>query len=79
MTTKNLTSRDRTRSAYVYLVAGTESTYRTRAEKYPENGEPGSDWFGGRVLWGADQTSMEAAVEVAERWVNDGELPREDR
>lgn len=71
-----LRSADGRRGALVYLAAGTTSTWRIRAEKYPEHGDGGL-WFGGRVLWGHDQTSQAAAVEIANRWVEDGELPHD--
>ncbi|MEV1331148.1 hypothetical protein AB0J20_16400 [Micromonospora costi] len=77
MIRRRLRSADGTRGAEVYLCAGTLSTYRIRVEKYPEHWDHMGDasWWGGRVLWGHDQPTMTAAVEVANRWVIDGALP----
>jgi hypothetical protein len=63
------------RRAEVYLVAGTDSTWRIRAELYPGHSEPASGWFGGRVLWGHDQPTEAAAREIARRWTQEGVLP----
>lgn len=71
----DLRSEDGTRGAHVYLVADSEATWRIRAEKYPDHHDGGL-WFGGRVLWGYDQTYREAAEVLARRWVDDGELPQ---
>lgn len=69
-----LRSPDGLRGAYVYLCAGTTAMWLVRAEKYPEHHEGGL-WFGGRVLWGHEQETRDAAGAVAERWVDDGVLP----
>lgn len=70
-----LASDDGSRRAVVYPVAGMSGLWRIRAEMYPGHSEPGSGWFGGRVLWGYDRTSEAAAVEVARRWTDEGLLP----
>lgn len=70
-----LRSSDRQRGAEVYLCVGTPRTWRIRVEKYPEHTEAGTGWFGGRVLWGHDQESKKAALEIAQAWVNKGALP----
>ncbi len=70
---KRLTSPDNSRSALVYLCAGTTSTYRIRVERYPEI--PG--WVGGRVLRYYDQSTPEAALAIARTWTGKGELPPE--
>ena len=66
-------NKQHTRGAEVYLCAGTSSTWRIRAEMYPDDKEPG--WFGGKVLWGHDQDTLEKAEAIARRWTEDGVLP----
>lgn len=72
-----LRSRDGARGALIYPVAGSAGKlWRIRAEKYPDHGTEGSHrWFGGRVLWGHDKGTREAAMAVARAWVQDAVLP----
>lgn len=77
LTSTHIRSADGTRGADIFHVAGGRG-YRIRAHKYPashdhmlENGL----WFGGRILWGLDQDSMESAAAVAAQWVEGGVLP----
>ena len=67
---------DRTRGAVIYEVANVPGVYRIRLHRYPDNG-PGVPygWFGGKVLWGHDQDSEEAAIVIAKRWTDEGILP----
>jgi hypothetical protein len=77
MTEKTLRSADGTRGADIFQVAGGDR-YQIQAHKYPASHDhmlEGGLWFGGRILWGLDQDSMEAAVAVAAEWVDGGVLP----
>lgn len=65
------------RGAVVYEDAQKPGTWRVRFEKYPENTEAGSGWFGGRVSLRIGWSSKAEADGVAERWTKHGELPAE--
>jgi hypothetical protein len=68
-------SRDGSRGAVVYRVAGGQD-WRIRVARYPEYSSEGtSGWFGGKVLWGHDKETYGAALQVALDWVRDGKLP----
>lgn len=68
-------SDDGKRGATIYEIAGSPHVFRVRAEKYPENNQAASGWFGGRVLFGHDKRSLTEALKIASAWVNEGKLP----
>ena len=59
----------------IYEIAGSPHVFRVRVEKYPENSEAASGWFGGRVLFGHDKRSLVEAIKIASAWISDGVLP----
>ena len=65
------------RRAYAYRVVDSNpEVWRIRIEQFPEHVEPGfHGWYGGRVLWGSDQSSREGAEAIARTWAEDGVLP----
>jgi hypothetical protein len=63
------------RRAHVYEVAGQPGTFRVRAENPTLHSEPTSMWWGGIVLWGHDQPTLEDAIALAAEWVEEGKLP----
>ncbi len=71
METIRITREDHSRSAEVFLVAGTESTYRIRVKRSPEI----PDWVGGKILWGYDKHSQDEALAIARGWVDNAVLP----
>lgn len=77
VTSTTIRSTDGTRGADIFQIAG-GGGYRIRAHKYPASHDHMLEsglWFGGRILWGLDQSSMESALTVAGKWVDGGVLP----
>lgn len=66
------------RTATVFPIPGDHTgRWRVRFNLYPENSQPGSGWYGGRVLWNSHTAACtrELAEAAALRWRTEGLLP----
>ena len=61
------------RTAYVYECATEPGVWRIRVHLFNAKAD---GWYGGRVLWGHDKSSLKEANKVANQWINKGILPQ---